>query len=397
VGRERRFKPRASLTEVDAPMTVDLERDALRESIADFCARECGTREQRDALTDHGREQHNDALYRRMADLGWPGVAIPAEYGGGGAGMAELCIVLEETARGMAPVGGLGPTLIVAGAYERFGTEEQKKDILGGICAGASEAIAMSEPGAGSDVGALTCRAEARSGGFVINGQKTWCSNAHFAEHILLIARTDAGGSKHHGLTMLQVPSDIDGLEIRGIDTMGGREVNDLYFSDCFVPESAVVGAVDQGWKQLMAGLNLERLILAALLLGTARRAFDDTLDYISQREQFGQPIGTFQALKHRFADLATELECCRLLVADVAAKVDDDPARMLPREASMAKLKVTETAKRIALEGMQMMGGYGYAMEYDMQRHVRATLVSTIFGGTSEVQREIIAKTYGL
>jgi len=378
-------------------MAATDERRALREAVADFCDRECGTREQRDALTNRGVEHHNDGLYRRMAELGWPGVSIAPEYGGGGAGMTELCIVLEETSRGMAPVGSIGPTLIVAGAYERFGNSEQRKEILSSVVAGGTESIAMSEPGAGSDVGSLVCRAERRDGGFVINGQKTWCSNAHFADHILLIARTDASGSKHEGLTMLQVPTSAAGLTIRGIDTMGGRDVNDLYFTDCMVPESAVVGQVDQAWMQLMAGLNLERLILAAMLLGTARRAFDDTISYIKQREQFGRPIGSFQAIKHRIADLAAELECCRLLVYDVAAQVDADPGKMLPREASIAKLKVTETAKRIALEGMQMMGGYGYATEYDMERHVRATLVSTIFGGTSEIQREIIAKTYGL
>jgi isovaleryl-CoA dehydrogenase len=193
------------------------------------------------------------------------------------------------------------------------------------------------------------------------------------------------------------VPTDSEGVEIRGIDTMGGREVNDVFFTDCYVPEEAVLGQVDQAWMQLMAGLNVERLILAALMLGYGERALDDTLAYVKERKQFGRPIGSFQALKHRIADLATELECCRLLVYDVASKVDADPGRMLPREASMAKLKVTETARRVALEGMQMMGGYGYATEYDMEGHVRRTVVSTIYGGTSEIQREIIAKTYGL
>jgi len=117
----------------------------------------------------------------------------------------------------------------------------------------------------------------------------------------------------------------------------------------------------------------------------------------VREREQFGRPVGTFQALRHRVADLATEVECCRLLVYDVAARVDADPAASFAREASMAKLKVTETARRAALEGMQMMGGYGYATEYDMERHVRNALVTTIFGGTSEIQRDIIGKTYGL
>jgi alkylation response protein AidB-like acyl-CoA dehydrogenase len=133
------------------------------------------------------------------------------------------------------------------------------------------------------------------------------------------------------------------------------------------------------------------------LAVGCAQRGLDMTVEYTKQREQFGRPIGSFQALKHRIADLATELECTRLLVYDVARKVDADPGRMLPREASMAKLKATEVAKKTALEGMQMMGGYGYASEYDMERHVRSTLVMSIYGGTNEIQREIISKTYGL
>jgi alkylation response protein AidB-like acyl-CoA dehydrogenase len=178
---------------------------------------------------------------------------------------------------------------------------------------------------------------------------------------------------------------------------MGGEVVNDLFFTDCHVPAERLVGVENEAWTQLMSGLNVERLILAALMLGTAQRAFDDALAYVREREQFGRPIGSFQTIRHRLADLATEIECCRLLTYDVARKVDADPGAMFPREASMAKLKVTETAKRVALEGMQMMGGYGYATEYDMEGHVRATLVSTIYGGTSEIQRDIIGRTYGL
>ncbi|MFD6098485.1 acyl-CoA dehydrogenase family protein [Nocardiopsis flavescens] len=375
---------------------TDEQRD-LVDAITRFCKRECGTGEQRDALTDHGREPHNQALYAKMADLGWLGVSLPEEYGGSGLGMVELCLFLEETAYGRAPISGFGTTVIAAAAYEKFGTEEQKRKVLGGVVQGRVEAISMSEPGAGSDVGALTCRARPTEGGYVVNGQKTWCSNAHIADHILLIARTSQEGSKHEGLTQFLVPAGTAGLKISGIDTMGGREVNDLYFTDCFLPDSAVVGTPGQGWAQLMAGLNLERMILAALMLGTARRAFDDTLAYVRQREQFGRPIGSFQALKHRIADMATELECARLLVDDVAAAIDAEPDRIFAREASMAKLKCTELAKHVTLEGMQMLGGYGYATEYGMESLLRSTVVSTVYGGTSEIQRDIIGKTYGL
>jgi isovaleryl-CoA dehydrogenase len=288
-------------------------------------------------------------------------------------------------------------SLIVAGAVERFGTEEQKHAILGRIAAGHPYSIAMSEPESGSDVGSLQCRAERRNGSYVLNGQKTWITGAHEASDILLVCRTSREENKHQGISMVMVPANSDGVEIRPIQTMGGREVNDVFFTDCEVPADSLLGEEGNGWTQLMSGLNVERLIIAANMLGLAQRAFDDVLAYVKERKQFGRPIGSFQALRHRIADLATELEVSRLLTYDVAARVDADPGRMFPREASMAKLKVTEVVKRVTLEGMQMMGGYGYATEYDMEGFVRTALVSSIYGGANEIQRDIIAKTYGL
>lgn len=191
-------------------------------------------------------------------------------------------------ARGQIPMGFFSVSMITAGAVERFGTEEQKQEILGGVARGRVEAIAMSEPEAGSDVGNLSCRAERSNGGY-------------------------------------------------------------------------------------------------------------DTIAYVKERKQFGRVIGTFQALRHRLADLAVEIESARLLVYDTAARVDANPGTLFPCEASMAKLKATEAAKHATLEGMHMMGGYGYAAEYDMERQVRTAVVTTIYGGTSEIQRDIIAKTLGL
>jgi alkylation response protein AidB-like acyl-CoA dehydrogenase len=231
----------------------------------------------------------------------------------------------------------------------------------------------------------------------VINGQKVFISNARISDHVLVVCRTTKGENKHEGLSMIFVPVGTDGMEMIPIDTMGGRETNTVYFNDCEVPSEQLLGEQDHGWTQLMAGLNTERLILAATMLGIGQRAFDDALAYAKERKQFGRPIGSFQALQHRFADLATDLEAARLMTWWVASLNDDDPDRMLPKEASMVKLFVTETARRVALEGMQMMGGYGYSSEYDMERLVRSTLVSTIYGGTSEIQRGIIAKTLGL
>ncbi|AKF82348.1 acyl-CoA dehydrogenase [Myxococcus fulvus 124B02] len=375
------------------------EQASFAASIDAFCRARTGTRAQRDALTQHGVEAHNVELYAQMAELGWLGVGIDAEYGGSGGGMSEICLFAERTAYGLAPVGGYVTTAVAAGPYAKFGTPAQKQKVLTGITQGRVEAISISEPGAGSDAAAITCRAERASGGFVVNGQKTWCSNAHIADHLLLVARTRGAGqgSRHEGLTMFCVPANTPGVEIRGIPTLNGKEVNDVYFTDCFLPEDSVVGVVDQAWPQLMSGLNSERLILAATMLGRGRRAFDDAVAYVKDRKQFGKSVGSFQALKHRIADLALELECSELLLYRVAQMADEAPEKMLPREASMAKLKATETAKRVALEGVQMMGGYGYATEFDMESHLRATVISTVYGGTSEIQRDIIGKTFGL
>jgi alkylation response protein AidB-like acyl-CoA dehydrogenase len=381
-------------------MVLTDEQQAFAEAIRDFCVRECGTREQRDRLTDGGADLHNRELYAKVAELGWLGVAIPEEYGGAGGGLVDQCIFHQEVFRGLAPIWGAGPSHTVAGCYKRFGTEQQKHTALGAICAGEVYAISISEPEAGSDVGKIACRAVPQDGGgYLINGQKTWCSSAHLATHLLLVARTSREESPHEGLTMFEIPTDADGVEIRPIETMGGREVNDIFLTDVFVPEENVVGQVGKAWKQVMAGLNGERVVAAAQGVGMGERTLEDLLGYVKERKQFGKPIGTFQNLSHRIADLAIELECSRLITYDVAARVDAGRGTPpeLARLTSMAKVKVTETAKRIALEGMQMMGGYGYACEYDMERHVRLALAPTIYAGTNEIQREIIAGTLGL
>ena len=372
------------------------EQRSLVATVREFAARECSSREQRLALTDGGRSHTNLEIARKMADLGFLGLSIPEEYGGSWGGLFDACLFLEELAYNRIPLGSFGVTLIVAHMYLSFAGEDLKKEILGAVVAGMPTAVAMSEPGSGSDVASLRCRAEPVDGGYRINGQKTWISNAHISDHIMLVARTADTGQKHHGITMLSVPTSTPGIEIRPIATMG-LEVNDVFFTDCVVGADRLVGVEGQGWQQLILGLNTERVIVGALALGQARRAFDDTLTYVTQREQFGRPVGSFQALSHRLADLATEIEVTRLLVHDVAQRVDENPGKLMPREASMVKLKATELAKLAALEGMQMMGGMGYTEEAGMEEQLRATVVGTVVGGTSEIQRDIIAKTFGL
>jgi alkylation response protein AidB-like acyl-CoA dehydrogenase len=380
--------------QADAHLTEE-QQDFAR-AVRDFCDRECGP-ERLKELTRGFDDLHNDEVARQMAELGWYGVAIDEEYGGSGGGLLEACLFLEETAHGEAPIGAYPVTLIVAGALERFGTVDQKRRLLGHVAEGGALAIAMSEPEAGSDIGALSTRAERSNGEWVLDGTKMWCSYAHKAREILIVCRTERSESKHEGLSMIFVPREAEGLTVIPIDTLGGKETNELHLKECRVPEDALLGDPGGGWTQLMAGLNYERVILAAAALGLAQRAFDEALGYAKERRQFGRPIGSFQATQHKLADLATELVQARLLVRSVARMTDSDPERMLPQEASMAKLACTELAKRCALEGTQIMGGYGYATEYPMERYLRAAVVTTIFGGTSEIQKNIIAKTLGL
>ncbi|WP_312030220.1 acyl-CoA dehydrogenase family protein [Actinomycetospora sp. TBRC 11914] len=381
-------------------MELTTERRELIAALRDFCRREVGTREQRLALTDGGRESHSPELYAKLAEAGYVGIAIPEEYGGAGGDVVDQCLFFEELFAGLAPVHGAGTSHTVAGVYKRFGSEDQKKDVLSAISGGSVMSISISEPQAGSDAANISCRAERTGTGWRVNGQKTWCSDAQFAERILLVARTErVEGKPHAGLTMFDVPADVAGLAIHPIETMGGREVNDLFFTDVELDEGAVVGEPGRAWGQVMAGLNGERIVAAAQGLGMARRTFDDLLAYVTEREQFGTAIGRFQAVRHRIADLAIEIESARALTYDVVTRIvagSTDP-QVLVRLTSMAKVKVTETAKRTALEAVQLMGGYGYATEYGMEHQLRLAISPTIYAGTNEIQREIISSTYGL
>jgi alkylation response protein AidB-like acyl-CoA dehydrogenase len=385
----------ATITRQSDQSLTDEQQDFVR-AIRDFCERELSDG-RLDELTSGGEDPHSHEIARKMAELGWYGLTIDEDYGGSGGSFLDAALFLEETTRGRAPIGAYAVTLIVTGALNRFGTEEQKRDLQGRVAKGGTLAIAMSEPDSGSDVASLKTSARLERGEWVLNGSKMWCSYAHKASHTLIVCRTERSGNPHEGMSMIFVPHDAEGFTITPIRTLGGEETNELHLSDVRVPEDALLGTPGGGWTQLMAGLNNERVILAASALGLAQRAFDDALAYAKERKQFGRPIGTFQAIQHKFAEMATGLAQCRLLVRWVAQMTDEDPGRMLPQEASMAKLAATELAKRCALEGVQIMGGYGYASEYPMERYLRSAVVTTIYGGTSEIQKNIIAKTLGL
>jgi acyl-CoA dehydrogenase len=374
-------------------MRLSPEQREFAQAIADFCQRECGTLSQRDAITDGGTLANSPELLAKLAGLGWLGVSLPEEFGGGGAGFVDEVIFLEETHRGLAPITAYGNSLVAAQTYLKWGNDDQKRTIVENLAAGKLEAIALSEPEAGSDLGSVRVKGIRDGDDYVINGQKTWISAAHISEHALVLVREDSSGGKHDGMTLLMVPTSTPGLEMREVPTMEPYTCNDMFFTDVRVPATAVVGTPLQGWKQLMRGLSVERLIIAAMSIGAARRSLEDAIKFVTEREAFGTHVSNFQVVRHRIADLATDIACARAFLYEAASAIDDGDEEALSMDSAMAKMRCTEVAKNTALEAMQLMGGYGYAVEYGMEAQVRRSLAPPIYGGTNEIQREIIAK----
>lgn len=370
------------------------EQAAFAKAVDSFCLRECPPDERR-KLTDDNRSAHNPELYAKLASTGWLGLTIPEEYGGSGGTLTDAAILTERLTYHRLPVGGYLTSVITAQALIRFGTEEQKRTILPAVAEGAILAIAITEPDTGSDAASITTSARRDDDGWRINGQKIFTSNANHAEWVLIVTRTDPQAPKHRGITLFVRPMSSQGISYSRLETLGHIDTNITYYDDVPASDADIVGELDGGWWALVRGLNSERLIIAAEGLGLGQRAFDDAVEYAKQRHQFGHPIARFQALQHGFAETATKLTATRLLTYHCAALLDsDDPA---PAEASMAKLMATETAKEAALQGMQFMGGAGYMKEYDMESHLRDSVVMTIFGGTSQIQKNIIARQLGL
>lgn len=374
-------------------MQLTEEQQSLAEAVRDYCARTTATVAQRDALTEGGTETTSRQVLAEMAEFGWLGISLPEEYGGQGGSFLDEVVFLEASSRGLSVTHAYSTGLTAAQTYLKWGNDEQKTAVCTNLAHGGLEAISLSEPNTGSDLAGVKCKGVREGDEYVINGQKTWCTAAHLAEHILLLVREDTSGTRHEGMTLLMVPADSPGLDMVGIETMEPRTVNELFFKDVRVPVSAVVGEAGQGWKQLMRGLSVERLIIASMSLGAAQRSLDDTIEYVLGREAFGTRLASFQALRHRIADLATDISMARSFVYDIAAKVDAGLEDSLASESAMAKSRCTEIAQKAALEAVQMHGGNGFTKEYGIEAQLRASIAPTIYGGANEIQRDIIAK----
>jgi len=339
-------------------------------------------------------------LYKKMGKMGLMGMTVPQKYGGAGIDRISYMIALEEISRFCGSTGitvEAHNSLGVGHIYEH-GTEEQRKKYLPKLCSGEGFAAwALTEPNAGSDAASGQTTAVLEKDEWVINGTKQFITTGDIADVTTVMAMTDKSkGTK--GISAILVEKDTKGFKVGQLeDKLGlrGSHTAELIFEDCRVPKENLLGEEGKGFTGAMNILDRGRTAIGAMSVGIARGAFEDALEYAKQRQQFGRPIGKFQAIQWMLSDMATEIDAARLLVFR-AADMEDKNIRFT-KEASMAKLFASEMAMRATVKGMQILGGYGYTREYPLERYYRDIKLCTIGEGTSEVQRMVIARQLGL
>jgi len=379
------------------PWPFSPEHDELRSSIRSFVESELAP----NAEEWEDQSDFPDWVFRRLGELGFLGLSYPEEYGGGGGDYLCNIVLAEEMTRcnsgGVAMAVAVQTDMAVPPVH-KFGTEEQKKKYLMPALTGERIfCLGITEPNAGSDVASIKTRAVKVDGGWVVNGRKTYITNGRRAHTMTLVAKTDTDAG-HKGITLFIVDTDTEGYEVsRALDKLGMHtsDTAEIVFDDMFLPDDAVLGEVGEGFYNISWELQGERLFGAAAAVAGAQRTLDAASSYAQQRKTFGRPISKHQVIRHKLADMATEVEAARQLVYSTAWKVaqGDYPVR----EISMAKLLSGQVAWNVADQALQIFGGYGYSMEIPIQRAWRDTRLIRIGAGTDEVMREIIGRMEGL
>lgn len=368
--------------------TTDMLRDTVRSFTSDAIAPRA---DEIDRTNTFPRD-----LWPRLGDLGLLGITADERWGGSGMGYLEHVVAMEEISRGSASVGlsyGAHSNLAV-NQINRCGNEEQKARYLPKLISGEHVgALAMSEPGAGSDVVSMKLKAEKKDGRYVLNGTKFWITNGPEAETLIVYAKTDpAAGAK--GITAFIVENGFKGFSTaQKLDKLGmrGSDTCELVFEDCEVPEENVLGQVNEGVSVLMSGLDYERAVLAAGPLGIMQAAMDVVVPYVHEREQFGRPIGSFQLIQAKLADMYTTMNACKAYVYAVARACDRGETTR--KDAAGAILFAGEKATWMALEAVQALGGMGYINESPTGRLLRDAKLYEIGAGTSEIRRMLIGR----
>lgn len=343
-------------------------------------------------------DEYPTELVAEMKEMGLFGAIIPEEYGGLGLDCTTYARIIEELARGwMSLTGIINSHLIMAYDLWQHGTEEQKQRYLPAMCSGEKRGgVCISEPHAGSDVQAISTTATRSGDEYIINGSKMWVTNGGNGNTFALLAKTDkTANPPHRGISLFIIEKGGKGFTVsRKIEKLGYKGVDtvELAFEDFRVPAANLIGGEEgKGFAQIMSGLELGRINVAARGVGLARAAFEEAIKYAQQRETFGKPICEHQAIQLKLADMATRIEAAKLLTYSAAAKKDRGDRCDL--EAGMAKLFATEACQEVTLEAMRIHGGYGYAKEFKVERFYRDAPLLLIGEGTNEIQRMVIAK----
>jgi len=373
------------------------EQRMLRESVIKFMERECPREYIRELDRRH---EAPPGLLRKMGEMGWTAIPFPKAYGGLEGDFIDIAIVLEEMGRNGFIAASIYNRSVLFGGMSilTYGNEEQKRDYIPRVCRGEIMfSLALTEPDAGSDAANVRTTAAPDGDRFIINGVKTWITGADVADFLVVPCRTDKTLPKNQGITTFLVDPKSPGVNLREIEKIGNNCVRtyEIFFENVVVPKKNVLGGWNKGLTNVMKTLKYSRAGMSASVTGMAQAAVEDALKYAKERIQFGRPIGKFQAIRHMLADMQMEVDASRLMAYRVAWMI----SRGLPceREVAMAKLLATETLQRVSSKGMQILGGYGYSFEFDMQRYFRDGRLYTVGEGTSEIQRNIIARDMGL
>jgi alkylation response protein AidB-like acyl-CoA dehydrogenase len=345
-------------------------------------------------------EEFPRELFSKLGDLGIMGVTIPEKYGGAGLDYVSYAIAIEELARydGSAALTVASHNSLGSGHIYLAGTEAQKEKYLPKLARGEELAAwGLTEPGSGSDASGMNTKAERNGDSWIINGAKTFITQGSFGEVAVILAATSPE-KKQKGITAFILEKDMPGYSVsRKIKKLGMRasDTVELRFDDVEVPDENRLGEVDRGFLDTLKILDRGRISIAAMCVGLARGALEESIDYAQEREQFGNPISDFQAIQFKLADMATEIDAARLMTMRAATMANNyaDTGRRFTKESAMAKLFASEVAMRATEEGIQIHGGYGYTREYPVERYFRDAKLGTIGEGTSEIQRLVIAR----
>jgi butyryl-CoA dehydrogenase len=367
------------------------EQRMIRETARDFAAREIAPKA---AEIDKSGRWPSEII-RKMAELGFLGIAVPQEYGGAGLDTVSYALAMEEISQACASSGvimSVNNSLFCDPVY-KFGTEEQKKKVLTPCARGDKlGCFGLTEPMSGSDAQTMATSATKTDGGWILNGAKNWITNGPHADYILVFAVTDRAGPKVKHTAFL-VERGTPGYTQNPADHKLGIHAAHsctVFFENCRVPDSAVVGKVSEGFKVAMATLDGGRIGIACQAIGIARAALERAVAYAKERKSFGVPIAQHQAIQFMLSDMAVELDAARLLTWRAAAMKDKGARHTM--ESSEAKLYASEMATRVAHKALQIHGGYGYSTEFPVERHYRDARITEIYEGTSEIQRIVIA-----